>query len=204
MPGIHPSSRQQVRWAFAAESRGQFPKGKAREWAHNWKCWTKVPMPPGCGPAMKVLDNVRRQHPTWKVPGPVLEAEALRKKVIPLPERARPAVRPAAKVATAGVVHVPIMRVKHRPAAIPFAAYVAKPKKGKKTKKAPAIRHWGFDDQGKRLSESKVRSSIKREHGRQKRLMTEDVASGSISRMMAFAEQVSREAAPKKKSRRAA
>lgn len=202
MPGIHPSSRQQVRWAFAAESRGQFPKGKAREWAHNWKCWTKVPMPPGCGPAMKVLNDVRRQHPAWKVPGPVLEAEQLRKKVVRLPERARPAARPAAKVAAAGVVHVPIMRVKHRPAAIPFAAYVAKPKKRKK--QATKMDFWGFDEKGKRLSASKVKSSFRHEHKRQKRLMTEDVASQAVDRMMAFADQVSREASPKKKSRRAA
>jgi len=176
MPGIHPSSRQQVRWAFAAESRGQFPKGKAREWAHNWKCWTKVPLPPGCGPAMKILSDVRRQHPTWKVPGPVLEAEQLRKKVVPLPERARPAAR------VAGVVYVPIMRVKRRPATVPIAAYIAKLKK----QKLPKPKGLG--------ARAKAR------------IMREDTSGAALSRLYSLVDELSRGAGKKtkKKTRRAA
>jgi hypothetical protein len=116
MPGIHPASRKQVRLFFAMEARGQLPKGKARELAHDWKCWTKVPEPPGCKGAMKILNDARRQHPTWKVPAEVLAAEELRKKVKPFPERpARPAV--AARVAGIGIVRRPLV-----------AAYTAKPK----------------------------------------------------------------------------
>ena len=32
-----PVSEAQKRWAFAAEARGELPKGKAREWAHEAK-----------------------------------------------------------------------------------------------------------------------------------------------------------------------
>jgi hypothetical protein len=98
MPGIHPSSRQQVKWAFAAEARGQLrpnpnwkstpppdapwtsPEAKrqgsiAREWAHRWKCWTWDPraregarLPKDCKSAMALLEKLRREQPHWKVP----------------------------------------------------------------------------------------------------------------------------------------
>jgi hypothetical protein len=58
MPGIHPTSRRQVRYAFAAERRGEMPKGTAREWAHRWRCWTappSLPVPAGCADAMRLL-----------------------------------------------------------------------------------------------------------------------------------------------------
>jgi len=65
MPAIHPRSRRQVRWAFAAERRGEFPRGKAREWAHRWKCWTwaasRGPLPRDCADAMELLDKMLRQ-----------------------------------------------------------------------------------------------------------------------------------------------
>ena len=32
-----PFSKKQQRWAFAAEARGELPKGKAREWAKRAK-----------------------------------------------------------------------------------------------------------------------------------------------------------------------
>jgi len=37
MPCDRPSSKKQLRWAFAAEERGELPKGKAREWARKYK-----------------------------------------------------------------------------------------------------------------------------------------------------------------------
>jgi hypothetical protein len=94
MPGIHPASQQQVRWAFAAEARGQLRASPgttwtareakasgslAREWAHRWKCWswdkkTLGKAPPQCKEALELLDNIRRQNPTWKVPKGVTRA----------------------------------------------------------------------------------------------------------------------------------
>lgn len=61
MPGIHPSSRRQIRYAFAAESRGEMPKGTGKKWAHDWKCWTTKPVPKGCRAAMKILSDARAQ-----------------------------------------------------------------------------------------------------------------------------------------------
>jgi hypothetical protein len=29
----HPTSKKQLRWAYAAESRGEVPKGTARRWS---------------------------------------------------------------------------------------------------------------------------------------------------------------------------
>jgi hypothetical protein len=93
MPGIHPASRKQVRWAFAAEARGQFrPKADttwtssaakadrslAREWAHRYKCWTwddkkrQAPMPKDCKAALELLRKIRTEHPDWIVPPGVL------------------------------------------------------------------------------------------------------------------------------------
>lgn len=37
MPGPHPVSQAQKRWAFSAEKRGELPKGKAKEWAERVK-----------------------------------------------------------------------------------------------------------------------------------------------------------------------
>jgi hypothetical protein len=83
MPGIHPSSWRQVRYAFAAEARGEFPAKKAREWAHRWKCWTwdesaRGKLPKDCKDAIELLERVRTQHPSWKIPKKVLEAERRR------------------------------------------------------------------------------------------------------------------------------
>jgi len=74
MPGIHPSSRRQVKWAFAAEARGQFPKKMAREWAHRWKCWTWDKkargggLPKDCKDAIDLLQKIHQEHPSWAVP----------------------------------------------------------------------------------------------------------------------------------------
>jgi len=37
MPCDRPSSKKQLRWAFAAEERGELPKGTARRWARKMK-----------------------------------------------------------------------------------------------------------------------------------------------------------------------
>ena len=80
MPGIHPTSRKQVQWAFYAEKQGKLPPGTAREWAHNWKCWTwdagarGGPLPKECKEAMQALDEIRTKHPGWKVPAGVTAA----------------------------------------------------------------------------------------------------------------------------------
>lgn len=88
MPGIHPRSRQQVRWAFAAEARGELRPGAstpwtspvarekrsiAREWAHRWKCWswdkqTRGKLPKDCKSAIELLQKIHDEHPTWSVP----------------------------------------------------------------------------------------------------------------------------------------
>jgi len=115
MPGIHPSSRKQVRWAFAAESRGLLrpgpdtpwtsPEAKnaqsiAREWAHRWKCWewdakVRGKLPEDCKSAMEFLDTLRRENPTWKVPAGVTRP-APRPVVVPIrkPPARTPKVRP--------------------------------------------------------------------------------------------------------------
>ena len=103
MPGIQPSSRKQVRWAFTAEAQGLLrapsttpwtsPEAKsqhsiAREWAHRWKCWewdekARGKMPADCKSALELLDTVRREHPTWKVPAGVTRP-APRPTVVPI------------------------------------------------------------------------------------------------------------------------
>jgi len=115
MPGIHPSSRKQVKWAFAAEARGQLrpspatpwtsPEAKskgsiAREWAHRLKCWewdekVRGKMPADCKSALELLDTVRREHPSWKVPAGVTRP-APRPTVVPIrkPPVRRPEERP--------------------------------------------------------------------------------------------------------------
>lgn len=99
MPGIHPSSPQQVRWAFAAEARGKFPAGMAREWAHRYKCWTwdsnsrGGPLPKDCVDAVKILSKIRAKHPSWKVPAGVTHpAPALHLVPKPLTKKPRPGV----------------------------------------------------------------------------------------------------------------
>jgi hypothetical protein len=72
MPGIHPTSRRQIRYAFAAESRGEMPKGTGARWAHDWKCWTKKPVPKGCRAAMKILSDARAAG--YPVPREILAA----------------------------------------------------------------------------------------------------------------------------------
>jgi len=37
MPCDRPSSKKQLRWAFAAEERGELPRGTARRWARKYK-----------------------------------------------------------------------------------------------------------------------------------------------------------------------
>lgn len=94
MPGIHPASRRQVQWAFAAEARGQFgpkpgtpwtsPEAKqkrslARDWAHRWKCWSwdekvRGKLPKDCKAAIKLLEQIRTEHPNWKVPDGIKRA----------------------------------------------------------------------------------------------------------------------------------
>lgn len=41
MSPVH--SKSQLRWMFAAEKRGQIPKGMAEEWAHHTKNIKKLP-----------------------------------------------------------------------------------------------------------------------------------------------------------------
>ena len=111
MPGIHPASRRQVQWAFAAEARGQFgpkpgtpwtsPEAKqkrslARDWAHRWKCWSwdekvRGKLPKDCKAAIKLLEQIRTEHPNWKVPDGIKRA-APKPKVVRLvtPVRAPP------------------------------------------------------------------------------------------------------------------
>ncbi len=106
MPGIHPASRKQVQWAFASEARGTFgpkpdtpwtsPEAKqkrslAREWAHRWKCWSwdekaRGKLPKDCKKAVELLDEIRSEHPTWKVPAGV-KRKAPKPKVVRLPTR---------------------------------------------------------------------------------------------------------------------
>lgn len=65
MPGLHPKSLRQVRYAFAAEARGEMPKGTGRKWAHRWKCWTappSQPLPAGCADAMRILASLSRSE----------------------------------------------------------------------------------------------------------------------------------------------
>jgi hypothetical protein len=83
MPGIHPASRKQVLLAFAMEARGKFPSGIAREWAHRWKCWTwdesvRGRLPKDCKDAYDLLEKIRREHPTWKIPRGVVPTEKRR------------------------------------------------------------------------------------------------------------------------------
>lgn len=91
MPGIHPASRKQVQWAFYAEKQGKLPRGTAREWAHNWKCWTwdagarGGPLPKECKEAMQVLDEIRTKHPGWKVPAGVTAAAPSKLRVLRRP-----------------------------------------------------------------------------------------------------------------------
>jgi len=132
MPGIQPASRKQVKLAFALERRGQFkatPKtpwtseeakrigSLAREWGHRWKCWewdekVRGKMPADCKSALQLLDKLRSEHPTWKVPEGVTRP-APRPKVVPIrrPERELPPpiTRPipvAARIARAKPVRV--------------------------------------------------------------------------------------------------
>jgi hypothetical protein len=37
MPCERPSSKKQLRWAFAAEERGELPEGTAERWAEKYK-----------------------------------------------------------------------------------------------------------------------------------------------------------------------
>lgn len=107
MPGIHPASRKQVQWAFAAEARGRLrPKSDtpwtsseakatgslARDWAHRWKCWSwdepkRGKLPKDCKKAIKLLDTIRTEHPKWKVPAGI-KRRAPKPKVVRLPTRA--------------------------------------------------------------------------------------------------------------------
>ena len=107
MPGIHPASRRQVQWAFAAEARGQFgakpdtpwtsPEAKkkrslARDWAHRWKCWSwdekaRGKLPKDCKAAVKLLEQIRTEHPNWTVPEGIKRAPP-KPKVVRLPTRA--------------------------------------------------------------------------------------------------------------------
>lgn len=65
MPGIHPTSARQVRYAFAAERRGQMPRGTAKKWAHRWRCWELdrkgKPLPKSCLSAIRMLDAIGRR-----------------------------------------------------------------------------------------------------------------------------------------------
>lgn len=64
MPGIHPTSRRQVRYAFAAEARGELPRGTARRWAHRWKCWTNpsASLTKECREAMHIIAGLSRER----------------------------------------------------------------------------------------------------------------------------------------------
>jgi hypothetical protein len=62
MPGIHPTSARQVRFAFAAERRGEMPPGTARRWAHRLRCFNlarKGKMPTECRAALRILERAR-------------------------------------------------------------------------------------------------------------------------------------------------
>lgn len=116
MPGIHPSSSKQVRWAFAAERRGQLRPSPstpwtsdvakmegsiAREWGHRWKCWSwdekaRGKIPADCKNALQLLDTIRREHPTWKVPTGVTR-KAPRPVVVPIRPPIKVPERPAAR-----------------------------------------------------------------------------------------------------------
>lgn len=52
-----------MRYAFAAEARGEMPKGTGRRWAHRWKCWTKpgASLTAACADAMRILDRVSKK-----------------------------------------------------------------------------------------------------------------------------------------------
>lgn len=117
MAGIQPSSSKQVRWAFAAERRGQLRPSPstpwtsdvaklegsiAHEWGHRWKCWSwdekvRGKIPADCESALQLLDTIRREHPAWKVPAGVTR-KAPRPVVVPIRKPIKVPERPAARV----------------------------------------------------------------------------------------------------------